>query len=307
MQDVSEPVLVAPVERPIRQAVLLLWGDKFAFAAAVYLLIIVFFAVFGPLLMGDMATALNLRLRNAPPGAIEHGWTFVLGADALGRSILARLVVASRNTIGIAAAAVALAMLCGGTLGLIAGYAGKWPGAIIMRLADILMSFPSLLLALLVLFVFEPGVKNVVIVLAITRIPIYLRTTRAEVLEIRERMFVTAARVMGANAIRIVVRHVVPIVVPTLITIAAIDFALVMLAESALSFLGVGIQPPEFTWGAMVALGRNYLGSAWWLAFWPGLAIMLTTLALNLLSSWARTATDPTQRWRLEVTGKLDG
>ena len=307
MQDASEPVLVASVERPIHRAVLLLWGDKFAFVAAIYLLIVIFFALFGPWLMGDMATALNLRLRNAPPGSIEQGWEFVLGADALGRSILARLIVASRNTMGIAAAAVALAMLCGGTLGLIAGYAGKWPGAIIMRLADILMSFPSLLLALLVLFVFEPGVKNVMIVLAITRIPIYLRTTRAEVLEIRERMFITAARVMGAGSVRIVVRHVVPIVAPTLITIAAIDFALVMLAESALSFLGVGIQPPEFTWGAMVALGRNYLGSAWWLAFWPGLVIMLTTLALNLLSSWARTATDPTQRWRLEVAGKLNG
>ncbi len=307
MQDVSEPVFVTPEERPLRQVALLLWRDKFAFVAAVYLLVIVFFAIFGPWLMGDMATKLNLRLRNAPPGSLEQGWAFILGADALGRSILARLIVASRNTMGIAAAAVALAMICGGTLGLIAGYAGKWPGAIIMRCADILMSFPSLLLALVVLFVFEPGVKNVVIVLAITRIPIYLRTTRAEVLEIRERMFVTAARVMGARSIRIVVRHVVPIVAPTLITIAAIDFAFVMLAESALSFLGVGIQPPEFTWGAMVALGRNYLGSAWWLAFWPGLAIMLTTLALNLLSSWARTATDPTQRWRLEVTNKLDG
>ncbi len=307
MHDVSEPILIAPEERPFRQAVLLLWGDKFAFVAAIYLAIVVFFAVFGPWLMGDMATALNLRLRNAPPGSIEHGWAFVLGADALGRSILARLIVASRNTMGIAAAAVTVAILCGGALGLIAGYAGKWPGAIIMRLADILMSFPSLLLALVVLFVFEPGVKNVIIVLAITRIPIYLRTTRAEVLEIRERMFVTAARVMGAGSFRIVVRHVVPIVAPTLITIAAIDFAFVMLAESALSFLGVGIQPPEFTWGAMVALGRNYLGSAWWLAFWPGLAIMLTTLALNLLSSWARTATDPMQRWRLEVTDKRDG
>ncbi len=307
MSEASGPVLIAPEERPIRQVALLLWRDKFAFVAAAYLSIVAFFAVFGPWLVGDLATSLNLRLRNAPPGSIEHGWAFVLGADALGRSILARLIVASQNTLGIAAAAVCAAMICGGTLGLIAGYVGKWPGAIIMRFTDVLMSFPSLLLALVVLFVFEPGVKNVIIVLAITRIPIYLRTTRAEVLEIRERMFVTAARVMGAGSIRIVLRHVVPIVAPTLVTIAAIDFALVMLAESALSFLGVGIQPPEFTWGAMVALGRNYLGSAWWLAFWPGLAIMLTTLALNLLSSWARMATDPTQRWRLEITDKYDG
>jgi peptide/nickel transport system permease protein len=106
---------------------------------------------------------------------------------------------------------------------------------------------------------------------------------------------------MGAGPVRIVWRHVVPLVVPTLITIATIDFAFVMLAESALSFLGIGIQPPEITWGLMVAQGRNYLAIAWWLAFWPGLAIMLTTLALNLLSSWMRIATDPVQRWRLEV------
>jgi peptide/nickel transport system permease protein len=163
------------------------------------------------------------------------------------------------------------------------------------------MSFPSLLLAVVVLYMFEPRVANLVLVLAITRIPIYLRTTRAEVLELRERMFVSAARVMGAGPVRVVWRHVVPLVVPTLITIATIDFAFVMLAESALSFLGIGIQPPEVTWGLMVAQGRNYLGLAWWLAFWPGLAIMLTTLALNLLSSWMRIATDPVQRWRLEV------
>jgi peptide/nickel transport system permease protein len=149
--------------------------------------------------------------------------------------------------------------------------------------------------------VFEPRVANLVLVLAVTRIPIYLRTTRAEVLELRERMFVAAARVMGAGPVRIVWRHVVPLVLPTLMTIATIDFAFVMLAESALSFLGIGIQPPEITWGLMVAQGRNYLASAWWLAFWPGVAIMLTTLALNLLSGWMRIATDPVQRWRLEV------
>ena len=123
---------------------------------------------------------------------------------------------------------------------------------------------------MVVLYVFEPRVANLVIVLAITRIPIYLRTTRAEVLELRERMFVSAARVMGGGPVRIVWRHIVPLVAPTLITIATVDFAFVMLAESALSFLGIGIQPPEITWGLMVAQGRNYLATAWWLAFWPG-------------------------------------
>jgi peptide/nickel transport system permease protein len=227
----------------------------------------------------------------------------VLGADALGRSILARIIVAAQNTLGVAAAAVAAALLIGGALGLLAGYRGGWLGNLILRLADTIMSFPSLLLAVVVLYVFEPRVGNLVLVLAITRVPVYLRTTRAEVLEIRERLFVAAARVMGAGGLRIVLRHVAPIVLPTLITVATVDFAFVMLAESALSFLGIGIQPPEITWGLMVAQGRNYLSVAWWLAFWPGLAIMLTTLALNLLAGWVRIATDPVQRWRLEVPG----
>jgi peptide/nickel transport system permease protein len=289
------------IERPAAQALRLLWHDKFALVAACYLALMALCALFGPMLLGEAANAMNLRMRNAPPFTLEQGWLYILGADALGRSILARLVVAAQNTLAVAAAAVAVAMTIGGVLGLIAGYAGGFLGNLIMRLADIIMSFPSLLLAVVVLYVFEPRVANLVLVLAVTRIPIYLRTTRAEVLELRERMFVSAARVMGAGPVRIVWRHVVPLVVPTLITIATIDFAFVMLAESALSFLGIGIQPPEITWGLMVAQGRNYLGIAWWLAFWPGLAIMLTTLALNLLSSWMRIATDPVQRWRLEV------
>jgi peptide/nickel transport system permease protein len=291
------------VERPAVQALRLLWHDKFALVAACYLALVALCALFGPVLLGEAASAMNLRMRNAPPFTLDNGWLYLLGADALGRSILARLVVAAQNTLAVAAAAVAVAMTIGGVLGLIAGYGGGLIGNLIMRLADVIMSFPSLLLAVVVLYVFEPRVANLVLVLAVTRIPIYLRTTRAEVLELRERMFVSAARVMGAGPVRIVWRHVVPLVVPTLITIATIDFAFVMLAESALSFLGIGIQPPEITWGLMVAQGRNYLSIAWWLAFWPGLAIMLTTLALNLLSSWMRIATDPVQRWRLEVAG----
>jgi peptide/nickel transport system permease protein len=293
-----------PLERPWRQAFLLLWRDKFALVSALYLGLMVLCALVGPALLGEVATDMNLRQRNAPPFTLEHGWLYVLGADALGRSILARIIVAAQNTLAVAAAAVAVAMAVGGTLGLIAGYRGGWLGEVIMRAADVIMSFPSLLLAVVVLYMFEPRVANLVLVLAITRIPIYLRTTRAEVLEVRERMFVAAARVMGASSLRIALRHVAPIVLPTLITVATLDFAFVMLAESALSFLGIGIQPPEITWGLMVAQGRNYLQIAWWLAFWPGVAIMLTTLALNLLAGWLRIATDPVQRWRLEVASR---
>jgi peptide/nickel transport system permease protein len=286
----------------------LLMRDKLALIAALFLCAVVFCAITGPWLLGPEATTMNLRMRNAAPFSPDKGWVFFLGADTLGRSILARIIVASRNTMAVAAGAVVVSMLIGTTLGLIAGFRGGWAASIIMRLADILMSFPSLLLAVVVLYVLEPRVSNVVLVLAITRVPVYLRTVRAEVLEVRERMFVLAARVMGASPWRIVWRHILPVVVPTLITVATLDFAFIMLAESSLSFLGLGIQPPEISWGLMVADGRNYLSSAWWLAFWPGLAIMLATTALNLLSNWVRIATDPKQRWRLEQssTGAAD-
>lgn len=279
----------------------LLIRDKVAFAAACFLALMITSALIGPFLFEDAAGKMNLRGRNLEPGSIDQGWLMVLGADSLGRSILARILTAAQNTLAIAATAVTLSLLIGATLGLIAGYLRGWTETIIMRLVDVLMSFPSLLMAVVVLYVFEPRVANLVMVLAITRLPIYVRTARAEVLEVRERMFVQAAEVLGAGTPRLILRHVAPMVLPTLVTIATVDFALVMLAESALSFLGLGIQPPEVTWGLMVAQGRNYLGSAWWLAFFPGLAIMLTTLSLNLLSGWFRTITDPAQRWRLEV------
>lgn len=300
MSDIS---LSTARERPQPGLLSLLWRDKFALLAALFLLLLTGCALFGPWLLGDAAVAMNLRLRNSPPlvlPPVEQGWLYVLGGDALGRPILARIIVASQNTLAIAAAVVPLALLLGGALGLLAGYAGGWISVLILRLADILMSFPSLLLAVVVLYVFEPRVANLILVLALTRMPVYIRTTRSEVLEIRERIFVDAARALGAGSLRIVRKHIAPLVLSTLITIATLDFAFVMLAESALSFLGIGIQPPEITWGLMVAQGRNYLNTAWWLAFFPGLMIMLTTLSLNLLSSWLRIATDPAQRWRLE-------
>ncbi|HTH29240.1 MAG TPA: ABC transporter permease [Sphingobium sp.] len=292
---------------PLARWFSMLWADKFAFFAALFLLLAVLCAIFGPLLLEAVATKQNLRGRNAPPFDLARGWLYVLGADALGRPLLARIVVAAQNTMLVAGAAVLASSLVGATLGLVAGYSRRSAAQWIMRLGDVIMSFPSLLLAVIVLYMLEPSVANIVLVLAVTRIPIYLRTTRAEVLEVRERMFVQAATVMGASHRRIVFRHILPVILPTLVTIATLDFAFVMLAESSLSFLGIGIQAPEITWGLMVSQGRPYLTNAWWLSFWPGLAIILTTLSLNLLSNWMRIALDPTQRWRLEMGGRKHG
>ena len=285
----------------------MLWADKLAFFAALFLFVVLLCAILGPYFLDAFATKQNLRGRNAPPFDLTHGWVYVLGADALGRPLLARIIVAAQNTMLVAAGAVAASSAVGSALGLVAGYSRRSAAQWIMRLGDVIMSFPSLLLAVIVLYMLEPSVANIVLVLAITRIPIYLRTTRAEVLEVRERMFVQAATVMGASHRRIVFRHILPVIVPTLVTIATLDFAFVMLAESSLSFLGIGIQAPEITWGLMVSQGRPYLTNAWWLSFWPGLAIILTTLSLNLLSNWLRIALDPTQRWRLEMKGRKNG
>lgn len=285
----------------------MLLADKFALGAAIFLLVVVVIALVGPSWLGDLATKQNLRGRNAAPFDFEKAWVWWMGADALGRPLLARIIVATQNTIMVAAGAVLISAVTGTVLGLIAGFSSPRVSQIIMRLADVIMSFPSLLIAVIVLYILGSSILNLMLVLAITRIPVYLRTTRAEVLEIRERMFVQAARVMGASGKRILFRHIQPVVLPTLTTLATLDFAYVMLAESALSFLGIGIQPPEITWGLMISQGRQYLTNAWWLSFWPGLAIILTTMSLNLLSNWLRIALDPVQRWRLEMKGVKHG
>lgn len=285
----------------------MLLADKFALCAVIFLLILLVFAIIGPSWLGELATKQNLRGRNLPPFEWAREWYFWMGADALGRPLLARIIVAAQNTLMVAAGAVLLSSVAGTVLGLVAGFSSPRVGQIIMRLADVIMSFPSLLIAVIVLYLLGSSILNLMLVLAITRIPVYIRTTRAEVLEVRERMFVQAARVMGASNKRILFRHILPVVLPTLTTLATLDFAYVMLAESALSFLGIGIQPPDITWGLMISQGRQYLTNAWWLSFWPGLAIILTTMSLNLLSNWLRIALDPVQRWRLEMKGHKNG
>lgn len=277
----------------------LLRGDSFAVAAFCFLAALFFGALFGPSLIEGADVSMNLGMRNAPP-SLENGFGYIIGADSLGRPILPRILLGARTTLAIALSVVLFSLLIGAALGIIAGfYTGKI-GNIIMRGADLVMSFPSLLLAVIVLYVLNPYVFNVVIVLTITRIPVYVRVARAEVLEVKERLFVESARSMGANDWRILRLHITPIILPTLLTVASLDLANVMLAESSLSFLGIGVQPPAITWGLMVADGRNYLTSAWWLSFWPGMAILLTALSANLLSNWMRLAMDPKLRWRLE-------
>ena len=282
----------------------LLLRDRFATVAAVVLVLVALTAVFGPVLMGDLATKPNLSATNRPPFSLADGWQFFLGSDSLGRSMLARLVVATRTTLSVAVPAVLISLLIGSLWGVWAGYHRGRRETISMRIGDVIMSFPSLLLAVVVLYVFNPSIANIVLILALTRIPIYLRTARAESAELQSRTFVDAARTFGTAPNAIIRRHVIPVVLPTMLTLATLEFCYVMLAESSLSFLGIGIQPPDVSWGLMVAQGRQYLQTAWWLSLFPGLAIVITTVAANMLAAWLRIATDPAQRWRLTLPRK---
>ncbi|MFJ4980665.1 dipeptide/oligopeptide/nickel ABC transporter permease/ATP-binding protein [Streptomyces coeruleorubidus] len=276
----------------------LLLRDRFACAAALVLVVVALGAVLGPLLAEDLATRQNLRAPGRPPFTLDHGWAFVLGSDSLGRPVAARLLTAAGTTLAVAVPAVLCSLVIGSVWGMWAGYHGGWRESVSLRVADVILSFPSLLLAVVVLYVFSPSAASIVLVLAVARIPVYLRTARAEAAELRSRLFVDAARTFGTGGWATIRRHVAPSVLPTLLTVAALDFCFVMLAESSLSFLGIGIQPPDVSWGLMVAQGRQELQSAWWIAFFPGLAIVLTTVSATVLASWARMATDPGQRWR---------
>jgi peptide/nickel transport system permease protein len=272
--------------------------DPMVLTAALWLTLMVLAALFGPWAFGEEAHAMNLRARNLPALTFENGWINILGTDPLGRSVLARCIVAAQVTLAIAASAAMIAVIAGTAIGLYAGFAGGWPGRIIMQISDIIQSFPSILLAMIVLYMLSPSPFNIVVVLAFGQLPTYIRVARAEVLELRERLYVDAARVLGASRSRIIGAHIAPMVIPTVVNIVTIDFALIMLSESSLSFLGIGVQSPTITWGVLVSQGKDYLGTAWWIAFFPGLMIMLTTLSINLLASWARRIRDPRQRWR---------
>jgi len=257
-------------------------------------------------LLGDRATRQDLRASLQPP-SFDHGFLGLLGTDVLGRSVLARLVEAAGTTLSVAVPAVLCSLVVGSALGMWAGYHGGWREGLAMRVADVILSFPSLLLAVVVLYVFSPSAANIVLILAFARIPIYLRTARAESAELRTRLFVDAARTFGTRSWPTIYRHLLPIILPTLLTVATLDFCFVMLSESSLSFLGIGIQPPDVSWGLMVAQGRQYLQTAWWIAVLPGVAIVVTTVSATILAAWVRLATDPAQRWRLTMAKRRRG
>ncbi|ASO21733.1 peptide/nickel transport system permease protein [Actinoalloteichus hoggarensis] len=306
LDDQARDGAAAPHARRRTRWWTLLGRDRFAAVAAVLLGGIVLVSATSPLFLGDRAVRQDLGDSLRPP-SFDHGFFGLLGTDVLGRSVLARLIEAGSTTLSVAVPAVLLSLLIGSAWGMWAGYSGGWRENVSMRVADVILSFPSLLLAVVVLYVFEPSAANIVAILAVARIPVYLRTARAEAAELKSRLFVDAARTFGTRTGPTLLRHVAPIALPTLLTVATLDFCFVMLTESSLSFLGIGIQPPDVSWGLMVAQGRQYLQTAWWIAVLPGIAIVITTVSATILAAWVRLATDPGQRWRLTLPRRRRG
>jgi peptide/nickel transport system permease protein len=265
--------------------------DRLGQAALAFLVLVVLAAVLGPLVMGDAATQADLGKRFVAPFDPQQGAAYFLGSDALGRSFLARLLVAARTTLVIAVLAVVASALVGSLIGTVVGYIGGRTDAYTMRIADVMLAFPSLLLALIILYTLGPGLAPLIFVLAVARLALYARVARAETLAVRERLFVTAARALGAGPTRIVLTQIAPVIAPSLVGLATLEFALVILSESALSFLGLGVRQPDITWGGLIAEGRNYLRDAWWVALLPGLAITLTAVAVNVLADVVRRTT----------------
>jgi peptide/nickel transport system permease protein len=233
-------------------------------------------------------SAQSLRERLQPPGAAH-----LLGTDNLGRDMLSRTIFGARVSMVVGVAAALLAGTLGVLLGLVAGYLGGWWDALVSRLADVQQAIPFLILAIAVAVIVGPSLTNVILVLAVTAWVNYFRVVRAEVLTVRESLLVDAARTLGASDVRIVFRHVLPNVLPSIIVIASLMVANMIIFEASLSFLGLGVPPPTPTWGRMVFDGVQYVDSAWWLSLFPGLAIVMTVLAINLIGDWLRDALDP--------------
>ena len=252
-------------------------------------LLIVLVGALAPMLAPADPTLQVLADRLAPPGTMGH----LLGTDSLGRDELSRLIFGARASMLVALSAVLVAGSVGVLLGLVSGYFGGVADSVIMRLADIQLSIPYLVLAIAVVAVLGTSSINLVLVLGLVGWVFYARVVRAEVLTVKHREYVEAARAIGTPGWRIVIRHVLPNVSASITVMATLETPRMILSEAALSFLGLGIQPPTPSWGNMVADGRDYLANAWWLTTIPGLAIVFFAVAVSVLGDWLRDVLDP--------------
>lgn len=258
------------------------------------LIVIVLSAIAAPLISPHDPAKQNVREKLAPPAWQSGGsWDHPLGTDQLGRDMLSRILYGGRVSLLVALFATIAASILGIVLGVLAGYFGGYTDAVIMRIVDVQMAFPSILLALAVMVMLGPSFRNLIIVLAVSSWVFFSRVIRADVLVIRHREFVTAGEAIGATNGRLIVRYIFPNLVGVITVVATLTIARVVISEASLSFLGLGIQPPTSSWGLMLSEGRQYLSVAWWITTFPGIVLMATVIGVNLLGDALRDILDP--------------
>lgn len=261
--------------------------------------LLVAIAILAPIIAPYPPNAQNLVDRLLPPawqtgGSMQH----VLGTDELGRDLLSRILYGARISLMVGALAVLCRLVAGVLIGLVAGYFGGPLLTFFMRLGDIQLALPSLILALGIIAALGPSLPNVILVLSITGWVLYARLVVSQVIVLRQQEFISSARLLGASHVRIMLRHILPNIMPTVIVFASIDFGVMMLTEGSLSFLGLGVQPPEASWGGIAAEGRALIGSAWWIATLPGAALVIAVAVTNIFGEQLRDRLDP----RLDTT-----
>lgn len=289
----------APQEQSqFRRTLSTVLANRLAIVGLVILFVLVVVAIFGSTIAPFGINELDIANRLAPP-SVDH-W---FGTDELGRDVLSRVVVAARVSLQVGFIAVGIALVAGVAIGLVAGFYGGGIDSLLMRLMDILFSFPAILLAIAILAALGPGVTNAMIAIGIVYTPIFARITRGSVLTVKESVFVTASRSIGSSDGRIIIKHILPNVVAPIIVQTSLSLAFAILSEAALSFLGLGVQPPDPAWGRMLADGRGFIQDAWWMGVFPGVAILLTVMSFNFVGDALRDALDPRQRSVIESRG----
>jgi len=265
-------------------------------AIAFFLLVaFILVAIFAPLLAPHPPSAQSLAMRLRPPGTPGY----LLGTDQLGRDILSRLIYGAQLSLAVGFSVMILTAILGVAIGLVSGYVGGKVDTVIMRIVDMWLAFPFLLLAISLVAVLGQGLDKMVYALVLSGWPGFARPVRGEVLQLREREYTLSAKVLGVSAIGVMFKHLLPNIMPTILVLAVLDLGATILSLASLSFLGLGMGADVATWGGMLSSGRNYVATAWWLAAFPGLAIFLVVMSSNLIGDWIRDLTDPRSPFRL--------
>jgi peptide/nickel transport system permease protein len=289
--DAGTPVVAVAGGRVARRT------RRLALAGGAFVALLLLVAAAAPWLAPQDPVRQSLRARLAPPTLeAADGRAHPLGTDHLGRDVLSRTIYGARVSLVVGFAAVIVGGLVGATLGIAAGYRRGWLDTTIMTIADAQLAFPFILLAIGIIAVLGPSFPTLIVVIGLSGWPGYARVLRAQVLVLRSREFVDAIQALGGSVVRIVGRHIVPNVLSSLVVIGTLELARSIVLEATLSFLGLGIQPPTPSWGGMVQEGREYLDSAWWISTFPGLVLMLTSVAVSRTGDWLRDLLDPTLR-----------